>query len=193
LGGINLIKILNLVIEFRQEDQKTPIVLMGYFNPILKYGAEKFTQDAKNAGVDAFLIVDLPPEEDQAIMSYAKKNSIDIIKLVTLNSGEDRIKKITQTASGFLYLVSVLGITGTQESNIIQSKKQIAKIRQFSSLPIAVGFGIKEKSQIIELENSGANAVVVGSKFVKIIEKNLKETKSKLVEKVLIEVKNLFR
>lgn len=191
-NGITLVKTLKLVTEFRQKDQKNPIVLMGYFNPIFKYGIEKFTKDAKNAGVDALLIVDLPPEQDQEIMSDAISNGLDIIKLVTPNSDEARIKKIIQTASGFLYLVSVLGITGTKKSNIIQSKKQIAKIRQFSNLPIAVGFGIKDKSQIIELENSGADAIVVGSKFIKIIEENLTDTQDELIKKVTSEVKNLF-
>jgi tryptophan synthase alpha chain len=191
-NGINLNKILNLVKEFRQTNQTTPIVLMGYFNPIFKYGVEKFIQNAKNAQVDGLLIVDLPPEEDGLVMPHAQKHDIDIIKLITPNSTEDRIKKIIQSASGFLYLVSVLGITGTKKSNIEESKKQITKIRQFSNLPIAVGFGIKEKSQIAELENSGAEAVVVGSKFVKIIEENLEKTSNDLVEKTISEVKSLF-
>jgi tryptophan synthase alpha chain len=191
-AGISLVKIFKLINNFRENDNETPIVLMGYFNPIFKYGIEAFIRDAKSCGVDALLIVDLPTEEEQEILPYCKKYNIDIIKLITPNLSEDRIEKNVKNAGGFLYLVSVLGITGTKESNIEQCEKQIEKIKKFSNLPIAVGFGVRDRKQISKLRAIGADAVVVGSKFVEVIEKNLNNSKDKIIKEVTSEVKKIF-
>ncbi|MFT6106104.1 MAG: tryptophan synthase alpha chain [Rickettsiales bacterium] len=174
-NGMNLQKVLQMVVEFRQTNQITPIVLMGYYNPILHYGLEKFCYDAKKSGVDGMLVVDLPPEEDLELRTFAEKNELDFIKLITLTADEDRIKIINQSASGFLYLVSILGITGTKSANLDDLKNHLAKIKKVSDLPIAVGFGIKSKKQVKEISDIGAHGVVVGSCLVKVIEDALSD------------------
>jgi tryptophan synthase alpha chain len=173
-NGMNLHKVLKMVAEFRQSNQTTPIVLMGYYNPILHYGLEQFCIDAKKSGVDGMLIVDLPPEEDLDLRTFAKANDLDFIKLITLTSDENRIKIINKSASGFLYLVSILGITGTKSANLDELKNHLAKIKKVSDLPIAIGFGIKSKEQVKEIDSIGAEGVVVGSYLVKVIEDALK-------------------
>lgn len=194
-NGMNLHKVLQMVSEFRQSNQATPIVLMGYYNPILHYGLEKFCADAAQAGVDGLLVVDLPPEEDLELRNFAQgkngQNQLDFIKLVALTSDENRIKKIAANASGFLYLVSILGITGTKSANLIDLKNHLQKIKNISNLPVVVGFGIKSKEQIEEIENIGADGVVVGSALVKVIEENLGD--NNLIEQLVIKkLKDLF-
>jgi tryptophan synthase alpha chain len=190
-NGMNLHKVLQLVVEFRQTNQTTPIVLMGYYNPILHYGLEQFCIDAKKAGVDGLLVVDLPPEEDLELRNFADKSGLDFIKLVTLTSDENRIKTIAANASGFLYLVSILGITGTKSANLEELENHLQKIKNISNLPVAVGFGIKSKEQIKEIENIGADAVVVGSALVKVIEENLGD-KNLITDLVIKKLKELF-
>ncbi|MES2677251.1 MAG: tryptophan synthase subunit alpha [Pseudomonadota bacterium] len=189
LNGMNLHKVLQMVKEFRIENKSTPIVLMGYYNPILHYGLENFCVDAAKAGVDGLLVVDLPPEEDVELRNFAEQNHLDFIKLVALTSDENRIKTIAKNASGFLYLVSILGITGTKSANLIDLKNHLQKIKNISNLPVAVGFGIKSKEQIKEIENIGAEAVVVGSALVKIIEENLNN--NEIVNQIINKLKNL--
>ncbi len=193
--GMNLHKVLQMVGEFRAYNQTTPIILMGYYNPILHYGLEKFCADAAQAGVDGLLVVDLPPEEDLELRNFAQgkngQNQLDFIKLVALTSDENRIKKIAANASGFLYLVSILGITGTKSANLIDLKNHLQKIKNISNLPVVVGFGIKSKEQIEEIENIGADGVVVGSALVKVIEENLGD--NNLIEQLVIKkLKDLF-
>ncbi len=191
VNGMNLKKVLQLVAEFRVDNKITPIVLMGYYNPILHYGLECFCVDAAKAGVDGVLVVDLPPEEDLELKNLAEKNQLDFIKLVTLTSDENRIKTIAQHASGFLYLVSILGITGTKSANLIDLQNHLQKIKKISDLPVAVGFGIKSKAQIEEIKNIGADGVVVGSALVKVIEENLAQPN--LIEQLVIKkLKELF-
>ena len=178
-NGMNLQKVLQMVIEFRKDNQTTPIILMGYYNPILHYGLKEFAKVAKDSGVDGLLIVDLPPEEDKGLKEETNKVGLDLIKLITPTSDESRIKKIAASASGFLYFVSILGITGTKSSKFEDNKKNIAKIKQFSDLPVVIGFGIKEPSQAKEMSQVGADAIVVGSSLVSIIAKNIEESKDK--------------
>ncbi len=194
-NGMNLHKVLQMVSEFRQEgedgNQTTPIVLMGYYNPILHYGLEQFCRDAAKAGVDGLLVVDLPPEEDSELRDFAQKNQLDFIKLVALTSNENRIRTIAQNASGFLYLVSILGITGTKSANLVDLKNHLQKIKNISNLPVAIGFGIKSKEQIEEIEKIGADAVVVGSALVKVIEENL-DNKNLIESLTIKKLKELF-
>lgn len=188
-SGMNLRKVLNMVEEFRKTNDETPIVLMGYYNPILHYGIEKFCVDAKKVGVDGLLIVDLPPEEDEELRNEAQKNNLDFIKLIALTSDDDRIKKIAKNASGFLYLVSILGITGTKSAVLSEIENHLEKIKKFSDLPIMVGFGIKEKKQIEEIYKTKADGVIVGSSLVKIIEDSLNQNLDRKLIPDLIEKK----
>ena len=164
---------------------------MGYYNPILHYGLETFCKDAAKAGVDGLLVVDLPPEEDFELRNFAQENQLDFIKLVTLTSDENRIKTIAENASGFLYLVSILGITGTKSANLEELKNHLDKIRKISNLPVAVGFGINNKKQIEEITKIGADGVVVGSALVKIIEENLAQP-SLIEQSAIKKLKELF-
>ena len=193
-NGMNLHKVLQMVKEFRDTNQTTPIVLMGYYNPILHYGLENFCIDANQFGVDGLLIVDLPPEEDFELRNFAAKNNLDFIKLVTLTSDKNRVKTIASNASGFLYLVSILGITGTKSANLEDLKKHLQIIREVSNLPVAIGFGIKTKEQVEEIGNIGANAVIVGSCLVKVIEEALIDDvdKKSIANLVVNQVKKLL-
>lgn len=174
-NGATLKKVLKMIADFRKENQKTPIILMGYYNSILHYGLEKFTIDAKENGVDGLLIVDLPIEEDDELNKYCRKNSLDFIKLITPTSNKARMEKIIAKASGFLYFVSIAGITGTKSSKPEENAKFIAQIKELTNIPVAIGFGIKTKDHVKEMSKIGANGIVVGSRLVGEIEKGLKE------------------
>ena len=178
-NGMNLKKLLQMVTDFRKNNQHTPIILMGYYNPILHFGMEKFTAAAKDSGVDGILIVDLPPEEDTDLKILTDKNQLDLIKLITPTSDQKRIEKITSHASGFLYFVSVLGITGTKSSNVDDNKKSVAKIKKISNLPIVIGFGIKQPHQAKEMTETKADGIVVGSALVTIIAEGIKNKSDK--------------
>ena len=193
-NGMNLHKVLQMVSEFRLENQSTPIILMGYYNPILHYGLEAVCNDAKKAGVDGLLVVDLSPEEDAPLREFAEKNHLDFIKLIALTSDENRIINIAKNASGFLYLVSILGITGTKSANLIDLENHLQKIKNISNLPVAVGFGIKSKEQVEEISKIGADGVVVGSALVKVIEDAvIKSVDQKLIADLVMErVKKLI-
>ncbi len=193
-NGMNLRKVLQMVGEFRQTNKTTPIVLMGYYNPILHYGLEQFCVDAKKAGVDGLLVVDLPPEEDLELRNFSERSQLDFIKLVTLTSDTNRIKTIASNARGFLYLVSILGITGTKSANLVNLENHLQKIKQISNLPIAVGFGINNKEQINQIEKIGANGVVVGSALVGEIADGLNRNlqPSQIVDLVLEKVRKFL-
>ena len=191
-NGASLKKTLLMVEEFRKTNQETPIALMSYFNPIFKYGYEKFFQDASASGVDGVLIVDLPFEENEEIFSFSKKSNIniDLISLIAPTTGEDRIKKITTRTSGFSYLISMLGITGTKLAKIEENKINLQKIRNNSNLPTVIGFGIKEPKQASEFAKIGADGIVVGSAFVKEIDESFsaKKSQTEIVEITLKKV-----
>ena len=164
-SGMNLNRVLDLVVEFRKSDDKTPIILMGYFNPILAMGVEQFVNSSADVGVDGLIVVDLPPEEDSELCIPALKKGINFIRLATPTSSEIRLGKILQNTSGFLYYVSITGITGsaTAEARIIKS--EILRIQKRTSLPICVGFGIKTPENAKEIA-SISDGVVVGSAIV---------------------------
>ena len=190
--GIKLNDIFKIVRDFKKFDKSKPIILMGYYNPIYQYGVEKFITDTQNFGVDGFIIVDMPPEEDKEFVKYLKNTNMDLVKLLTPTTNEERLQKVLENSSGFLYYVSVTGITGTKKASIEEIEKSLNIIKTLTKLPIAVGFGISTQKQIKEISNV-ANAAVVGSHIVKIIENEFSNNKTKLfnVEKVLKEVKTL--
>jgi tryptophan synthase alpha chain len=193
-NGATLAKLFNLVENFRQKDRKTPIILMGYYNPIYHFGVKNFTEISKKSGIDGLLIVDLPLEESFEMRRFAKKNDLDIINLIGQNSSEERISKICQNSSGFIYLVSILGITGTKEPDISKNIPHIKHIKKYSNLPIALGFGIKNPEIAGRVAKLDIDAIVVGSSLVEIIYKNLKDKKKIISEmsKLTTEFKKLI-
>ena len=170
-ASINLKKIFSIVEIFRAEDAETPIVLMGYYNPIYIYGIEKFVSDAEAAGVDGLIIVDLPPEEPE-MLNIMENSRIQLIYLITPTTNDERLPNIIKHASGFIYYVSVTGITGTKTASSEHVEIALSRIRRYTNLPIAVGFGIKTPEQAAKIAQY-ANAAVVGSALVSRVESNL--------------------
>ena len=170
-AGIDLKKIFSIVEIFRSEDTETPIVLMGYFNPIYIYGIEAFISDAESAGVDGLIIVDLPPEEPE-LLHIMENSSLQFIYLITPTTNDERLPKIIKHASGFIYYVSVTGITGTKTASSEHVELALSRIRRYTDLPIAVGFGIKTPEQATKMAKF-ADAAVVGSALVSRVEDNL--------------------
>ncbi len=164
--------VIKMTAEFRQQDQSTPIVFMGYLNPVEAMGYRDFSQAASKAGVDALLTVDMPPEESQALVAELNEQNIDPIFLLSPTTQDARIKKITAVGNGFLYYVSLKGVTGSNVLDVDEVEKQVAKIKQFSDLPVGVGFGIKNAETAATVA-AVADAVIVGSAIVKIIENNV--------------------
>ncbi len=172
-NGNHIARTLQSIEKFRKQDNITPIILMGYYNPIYQFGIKKFFSKACNSGVDGVLIVDLPPEEDKDIIKYSKgKNKISIIKLTTPTTDKNRITNILKSASGFLYYVSITGITGSKISNIINIKKTYKKLKKNIELPFVVGFGINTPSKAKSIANY-ADGIVIGSALIKEIEKSI--------------------
>ncbi len=192
-AGTNLSKILLMVKNFRKKNNYTPIILMGYYNPIFIYGVEKFVRESKNAGIDGFIIVDLPPEEDQEFFDPVSKSGLDFIRLITPTTDAKRLKIVLKKSSGFLYYVTITGTTGTKKAPIKDIKSSLSLIKEFSDLPVAVGFGITSKKQISEISEI-ADSAVVGSHIVKFIENSYSENNSpdeSTVIKIQNEVKHL--
>lgn len=164
-GGQTLKKTLRLVREFRKKDADTPIVLMGYYNPIYIYGVDKFLVDAKEAGVDGLIIVDLPPEEDTELCLPALKAGLNFIRLATPTTDDKRLPAVLNNTSGFVYYVSITGITGSATPNAARVSDAVARIKRHTQLPVAVGFGVKSAANAREIAQ-GADAVVVGSALI---------------------------
>ena len=164
-AGQTMGRTLSMIAEFRRGDAATPIVLMGYFNPIYAYGIERFVADAKAAGVDGLIVVDLPPEEHEELRAPAKAAGIDMILLLAPTTGEERLARILREASGFVYYVAVTGITGTSSADPAEVAAAVARIRRHTPLPVAVGFGIKTAGQAASIAAT-ADAAVVGSAIV---------------------------
>ncbi len=160
--------VLDMVRHFRKTNTTTPIILMGYYNPIQHYGIASFTQDAANAGVDGLIIVDLPPEEDQELLNECDQHTIALIKLITPTTNEARLPTILAKARGFIYYVSITGITGTAAGDYKAIEAHVKQIKQHTNLPIAVGFGIKTPHDVEQAKHV-ADAVVVGSSIVKLL------------------------
>jgi tryptophan synthase alpha chain len=186
-GGASMVRTLDLVREFRRDDNGTPLVLMGYFNPIYAYGIDKFINDADTAGVDGLIVVDLPPEEAEELEGPAHNHGLSVIRLATPTTGEERLGTVLNGASGFVYYVSIAGITGSATVDPGSVRKAVARIRKQTTLPIAVGFGIKTPEQAAEIAKV-ADAAVVGSAIIAKIEQNLDQSGrpvSGLVEHVI--------
>jgi tryptophan synthase alpha chain len=170
-AGVTLDGVLNLVRIFRKNNKITPIILMGYFNPIMSMGVPKFLDSCNESGVDGLIIVDLPPEEDEELCIPASKAEVDFIRLATPTSNTERLKKILKNSSGFVYYVSITGITGAASPTAINIKSEIAKIKENTSLPVCAGFGVKNPEIAKEIAQV-ADGVVVGSAIVDKIAEN---------------------
>ncbi len=171
-GGMTLRKTLQMVSEFRATDDATPVVLMGYYNPIYIYGCDAFLDDAKAAGVDGLIVVDLPPEADNELCIPAMERGINFIRLATPTTDAKRLPAVLSNTSGFLYYVSITGITGAAAPVASDVHQQVARIKKATKLPIAVGFGVRTPQQAREIAK-GADGVVVGSALVNIIKDTL--------------------
>ncbi|WP_300037975.1 tryptophan synthase subunit alpha [uncultured Roseobacter sp.] len=164
-GGMTLRRTLDLARAFRESDQVTPIVLMGYYNPIYSHGVDDFLKEAVSAGIDGLIVVDLPPEEDAELCLPAQKAGLNFIRLATPTTDDKRLPRVVRNTSGFVYYVSITGITGAAEAQAGDVGPEVKRIREASGLPVIVGFGVNtpEKSRSIA---SVADGVVVGSAIV---------------------------
>jgi len=172
--GMTLRKTLELVRRFREHDSATPIVLMGYFNPIYSYGVPAFLKDALGAGADGLIVVDLPPEEDPELCLPALAAGMNFIRLATPTTDDKRLPAVLTNTSGFVYYVSINGITGAGSADQADVTEAVARLRRHTSLPIAVGFGIKTAPQAAAVARV-ADAAVVGSAIIERIAANLDE------------------
>jgi tryptophan synthase alpha chain len=164
-SGATMHKTLEMVRRFRKADNKTPVILMGYYNPIHRYGTAKFARDAGAAGVDGLITVDLPPEEDEVLRVPANEHGIDIVRLLAPTTDDRRLKTVLTGASGFLYYVSVAGVTGTKTFDASEVEAALKRIHAASPLPCCVGFGIKTPEQAGQIARI-ADGAVVGSAIV---------------------------
>jgi tryptophan synthase alpha chain len=171
-SGQNMVKTLDLVRRFRVGNNETPLVLMGYYNPIYIYGNQRFLNDAKEAGVDGLIIVDLPPEEDSELCLPAHDAGLHFIRLATPTTDAKRLPKVLSNTSGFIYYVSIAGITGTQAADAEVVGERIATLRETTDLPLAVGFGISTPDQAAAIARV-ADAAVVGSALVERVREGL--------------------
>jgi tryptophan synthase alpha chain len=166
---VRLTDVLNMVREFRAKDDKTPVVLMGYLNPIEVMGYERFAAEAATAGVDGVLTVDLPPEEAGAFTPALRRHNLDAIFLIAPTSGEERVGRIAEAASGFIYYVSLRGVTGAAHLDVTEVEAKLKAIRRHTRLPLGVGFGVNSPEMAATMARL-ADAVVVGSAIVRRIE-----------------------
>jgi tryptophan synthase alpha chain len=192
-GGATLGVTLDMVRRFRAKDDATPIVLMGYYNPILAYGVERFCDDAATAGVDGLIVVDLPPEEAEELAVPAGRAELDLIRLVAPTTHDDRLRVVLQGAGGFVYYVSITGITGTRTATEEHLAQAIPRVRAATDLPVAVGFGVRTPEHAAAVARH-ADAAVVASALIDTIAAHLDEAgrlKPGTVETVLDQVRAL--
>ena len=167
-AGMKLRDLLAMVADFRRRDNTTPIILMGYFNPILAYGPARFAADARAAGLDGAIVVDLPPEEAAELVPALVENGLHLIRLATPTTDAARLPRVLEGASGFLYYVAVAGVTGANAATTAEIAAAVARLKASTDLPIAVGFGVRTPEQAAAIAVH-ADAVVVGSAIVDII------------------------
>jgi tryptophan synthase alpha chain len=173
-AGATLAGVLAMVRDFREEEQETPVVLMGYLNPILSYGIPRFCCDAAASGVDGLIVVDVPPEEAGEIEPHARDAGLDLIRLVAPTTDEARLPRVLASTTGFVYYVSITGITGTRSATTEHLAEAVPRIRRHTDLPVAIGFGIRTPQQAAEAARL-ADAVVVGSALVDTLAAGLDE------------------
>lgn len=176
-AGMTLPKVLEIVRRFRKNDSKTPIVLMGYYNPIHAFGTARFVKEAATAGVDGLITVDLPPEEDEVLRAPARAQGIDIVRLATPTTDSRRLKAILDGAGGFLYYVSIAGVTGTKTFSESDVREAVQRLKAGSGLPCVVGFGIRTAEQAGAIARF-ADGAVVGSAIVSCIAESRKASES---------------
>ena len=164
-GRQNMVKTLQMVREFRQSEQNTPLVLMGYFNPIHHYGVDRFIADAKEAGVDGLIVVDVPPEHNADLCDPAQAAGIDFIRLTTPTTDDARLPTVLNGSSGFVYYVSVAGVTGAGSATVEHVEEAVARLRRHTDLPISIGFGIRTPEHAATIARL-ADGVVVGSALI---------------------------
>ena len=184
-----MIKTLAMIRAFRKDDDATPIVLMGYYNPIYIYGVAKFLVDAKAAGVDGLIVVDLPPEEDEELCLPALKAGLNFIRLATPTTDDNRLPAVLANTSGFVYYVSITGITGSAAPDAAKVHAAVTRIKRHTKLPVAVGFGVRTAKQARAIAE-GAEAVVVGSALVGALKDSL-DKKGKATGKTVKAVTSL--
>ena len=171
-AGMTLTKTLQVVRDFRKDEAATPIVLMGYYNPIYIYGVDKFLTDAKSAGVDGLIIVDLPPEEDTELCLPAMKAGLNFIRLATPTTDDKRLPAVLANTSGFVYYVSITGITGSASAATSNVASAVARIKRHTKLPVCVGFGIRTPEAARDIAQA-ANGAVVGSALIDVLRESL--------------------
>jgi tryptophan synthase alpha chain len=171
-AGQDMTRTLALVRDFRRGDDGTPIVLMGYYNPIYVYGPDRFLADAKAAGVDGLIVVDLPPEEDAELCLPALKAGLNFLRLATPTTDDKRLPPVLKNTSGFVYYVSITGITGSAAPDPGKVKEAVARIKRHTSLPVCVGFGVRTAEQARAIAQTG-DGVVVGSALVEAVRQSL--------------------
>jgi len=188
-NGTKINDIFEIVMNIRSLNNEIPIILMGYYNSIFNLGIDNFTAKCAETGVDGLIIVDLQPEEDSELLTKTKDKGIDLIRLITPTTDQKRLSTILSNASGFLYYVTVTGITGQNSANIEDLKKSINTIKSSTKLPIVAGFGIKNKNDVEQI-STFTDGVVVGSSIVNIIKDNLND-KNKMINEIKVFTKDL--
>ena len=184
-NGTKITDVFEIVKRVRSFNNEIPVILMGYYNSIYNLGINNFTKKCTETGVDGLIIVDLQPEEDSELLIKLKKENIDLIRLITPTTDNNRLKTILSNSSGFLYYVTITGTTGQKSANLEELEKSINKIRSASNLPIVAGFGIKSKKDVEDI-STYTDGVVVGSSIVNIIKNNI-QNKDEMMNEI-----NLF-
>ena len=188
-NGTKINDIFEIVMNIRELNNKIPIILMGYYNSIFNLGIDNFTSKCAETGVDGLIIVDLQPEEDSELFIKSKERGIDLIRLITPTTDQKRLITILNNASGFLYYVTITGITGQNSANLEDLKKSINTIKSSTKLPVVAGFGIKNRNDVEQI-STFTDGVVVGSSIVNIVKDNLND-KNKMINKIKIFTKDL--
>ena len=182
-AGMNIKKCFTLIENFRKKCSDVPIILMGYFNPIYIFGKTKFIEQCKKSGVDGLIIVDLPPEEDEELYIEAESKNISCIRLVTPTTNNQRLGKILSKATGFIYYVSITGITGTEAPKLEDVSNNIKNVKSYTDLPVVVGFGIRSPKQAFSMSQI-SDGVVIGSAVVDLIKESLDEKGNKTAKTI---------
>jgi len=172
VNHVSLTDVIGMVAEFRQKDPDTPVLLMGYLNPVEVMGYAEFVNKATSAGVDGVLLVDIPPEEADELLDKTKAAGLDVVFLVSPTTTDTRIQIIAAQSGGFVYYVSLKGVTGAGHLNTNEVQERVSRIKQYTDLPVGVGFGIKDGDSAQKI-SAVADAVVVGSALVKLVEDNI--------------------